>query len=77
MKVADGLCPVNTIVMTPNGKGVVQGFKVEGGHLYYMVRHTIKEMTATDGVCLTPKSLIDPEFPTGLWQYNTAEVRRA
>jgi hypothetical protein len=72
------LYPVNTKVMTPNGKGVVQGFQVEHGRIVYMVRHVIKEMTSMTGKCLTPKSAaLDPRYPTGMWQYDIAEVTYA
>ena len=69
---------VNDVVATPNGVGVLQGRMYEAGWEYLIVRHNLKEMTdKPERRCLTPKSLIDKQFTTGLWYYTPNEVSHA
>lgn len=70
---------VNEKVKTPNGVGVIQGRLLSRGHLKYMVRHVVKDMTSTSfGTTITPRAAQgNPKYPTGVWIYYASEVERA
>jgi hypothetical protein len=62
---------LNTIVSTPNGRGLVEGNMYADGFHYILVRHFVKTMTGkAAGTCVTPNATI-----SSFWCYEEKDIR--